>query len=184
MKRFYINAVSFFGIILPLIGCLILIGVIFFIKNAQLGDFEHRKAAYAANQRTTAQALALKNNIGSKIEHLTTWHELFKQLEGNKAKSTLLGTLDSAIKESKTKTLRINSQGNSSSVRNFDQNVKGTTSSYDISLTGTYSEVQEALLKLERKLPNLFLNKMTVRPQAAGKFIEVNLTYTIWESIN
>lgn len=173
------QSVTLFGVVLPLLGCITLFGIVLFVKNNQLGDFEQKKVLYNQGQQQMLQAQALKNQIGDELAHLTTWQDL---LDKQSSQTAVVGALESAISTTKTGTLLLNSQSKSSNVRGFSEKVQGTTASYDLSLTGTYSEAQEALLKLERKLPHLFLNNLSIRPQANGKFVELNLTYSIWES--
>ena len=51
---------------------------------------------------------------------------------------------------------------------------------YNISMTGTYQALQQSLLSLESRLPNLSLNSIDLKPQNGGQLLEAEISYSAW----
>ncbi|MGJ8671653.1 hypothetical protein [Rubritalea sp.] len=174
MKKFYIQSISVFSIIIPLIIIIIAWVAITVVKSTMLGDFEKNKVTYQTDQSLNQQLNILKKQAGY-AQYVPQWEELMQGDSFAKMNGQLEKSIESA---NKSKTLTLTSQKREGRP---NLGVAGPYSAYSYGIQGTYAEVQQCLLDLESNMPNSMLTKLTINASNSGNFYNFNLNFTTWE---
>jgi hypothetical protein len=174
MKKFYIQSISVFSLVIPLTITLIAWIVITTVKSSMLGDFEQVKSTYQNDQVLNAQLAKLKTQVGY-AKYVPEWQSLMKGDSFSKLNQQLEKSINTA---NNSKTLTLTSQKRESKPR---FGVKGNYSAYSYGLEGTYGEMQQCLLDLEARMPNTMLTKLDIEPSRSGNLYNFKLNFTTWE---
>lgn len=175
MKKQYIQSISCFSVLVPIILFLIGLAIINITKNSFIGDFEQNKQSYINDQSLNTQIEGMKKGSAQRQANLTSWNKL---LEGNSF-TKINNNLRESIKDNnKSKTLDILELNKGAEPKT---GVNTKSSSFDLSLVGTYTDIQNCLLNLEAKMPNLMVNSLSLEPQKNSKLINLKLNYIVWE---
>lgn len=177
MNPRYKSGILVFGAIAPLFVIVVIFGVLF-SQKAKIGkEYKKREAIYVANKRAEKTAAGVKTQLDTYQKRKVHWDNLLKRSD--------VGSVTALLKE-------ISAQYNGT--EKFRQNdfkyvnrevgigaaSKQPSVTYNISLSGTYQALQESLLALESKMPNLSLNSIDIEPQKNGQLLEAELTYSAW----
>lgn len=177
MKKYYIQPILLFSIILPLIALGIGIGLTKFATSKLIGDFEKKERIYDKDMKQIKLLNKLKSEKKSQQEELAIWKELMTS-DNNFAK--IRNTFrDAKDKNDQTNTLQLIDIINESRV------ISGAASKHitlGVQATGTYSDLQHCLLEAESRSPNIMLNSVSIKPKSNSKLLNLNAKYTLWVS--
>lgn len=165
------------GVVLPLLGILIAVGVMFSQKKRIDKEYAERKTIYTQNKNTEMQTAAIARQLKSYEAKSGQWDVLLEE--------SSLGTVTGILKEVSQAFEGSNSfkQDNFSFV-NKETGIGAVSEqpslSFTLAFSGTFSALQESLLTLESKMPNLSLNSLELSPQTNGPLLEAKLSYSAW----
>lgn len=176
--RFKIGIILF-GLFLPLLIIGVCFGVISSKKKKIAAEYETRKSAYQQQQLQMKSNKALEARLSRYDERKGDWDVLLKNSD--------IGAVTSLLKEISEEYRGTNTfhQGSFNFV-NKETGIGAVSQqpsvSFNVSLSGTYLAIQQSLLSLESKMPNLSLNSMTLTSEAnsPGSPLRAELSYSVW----
>ena len=161
---------------MPIACALLSLGIISLIKKNITGDAEKNKATYLEELELNEQIQQLEKGNTTRRDTLATWTKL---LEGNSF-TKINNNLRDSIETHKAKSQAIEIVGLSRGSKPKN-GVSFQSSSCDLILAGTYTDIQICLLNLEARMPNLMVNKFSLSPRKNSKLLNLNISYTVWE---
>ena len=175
MKNPYLDAISFFGIIIPLI----LFGIIFFgIKKTQSyfsTKHDEQAAAFQQDQLTIKQVEKLKNSEKEQNQILKEYESL---LESEPSTAITQSLRQSAEKYGKELSQSSFSRSRSNSVAT---RVDNPSSTWMFTLKGSLRSIQKALVELEQTNPHLMADSISFQVDRKNQRIQTNAVYTAWQ---
>lgn len=175
--RFKIGIILF-GVLLPLLVVGVIFGVISSQKKRIATEYAARKSSFQAQKRKEMFAKELDVKLSSYDDRKQSWEVLLKNSD--------IGTVTGLLKE-----ISAEYAGKETFKRNDFNFVNKETGigaasqqpsvSFTVSLSGTYQTIQQSLLSLESKMPNLSLNSMTLIPEPGSALLEAELSYSAWK---
>ena len=175
--RFKIGIILF-GAVLPLL----VIGLVWLAISSQKKkiEVEHatRKASYLAQQRQEEVAKGLQVKLSRYDDRKKSWDVLLRNSD--------IGTVTGLLKEisaeySGTETFKRNDFNFVNKENGIGAASQQPSVSFTVSLSGTYKAIQQSLLSLESRMPNLSLNSMKIAPEPGSSLLEAELSYSAWK---
>lgn len=177
MKSKFRAGILVFGLVLPLLGILAVIGILV-SKNSSVGkEYTEKETQYRRNQQVKMAAMAIQ----TKLHHYDGKSEQWRNLVAKSDVTALNETLkkvSSSFADPRT--------FNKTEFK-FDNNDRGIGAaseqpsfSFDLTLNGTYRSIQTGLLALESEMPNLSLNSLKLAPRENDQLLEAQLSYSAW----
>lgn len=177
MNPRYKTGILFFGAVAPVLVIFLIFGMLFAQKSRVGKEYKKREAITIANTRAENAAKGVRAQLVTYQKRQTQWDNLLRRSDA--------GSVTGLLKEISSKY---------SSGEKFRQNdfkfvnsetgigaASGQPSvTYNISLSGTFQALQESLLALESKMPNLSLNKIDIVPQKNGQLLQAEISYSAW----
>ena len=166
------------GVLVPLLGIGLIFGVISSRKKKIEQEYTTRKASYTANQRQKEVVKGLEVRMSKYDGRQDEWDVLLKNSD--------IGTVTGLLKEisaeySGTETFRRREFNFVNTETGIGAASKQPSVSFTVSLAGTFTAIQQGLLSLESKMPNLSLNSMKIHPDPGSSLLEVELSYSAWK---
>jgi hypothetical protein len=177
MNPRYKIGVIVFGLFLPLLGVFALVGILLSQKNRINEEYEKREQTYNRNENSRKQTLAMSAQLKTYRDREEQWDVLLANSDVGKV-TAILGEIQTGF--AGTNSFK---QDNFAFVGNKTGPAASSAQpsiSFDLALSGTFQSLQESLLSLESRLPNLTLNSMALSPQQNGNLLEAKLSYSAW----
>lgn len=161
---------------LPVLGIL---AAFFLLSNFnKKGDAEFKLRA-ANYQRVKSQEKQV-NQLTEKLEDIRakgeSWEKLLASSDVGAVTSLIRGISEGRSLE-EFKTSNFNFVGRPTGVGSVS---KQPSVSFDLGLSGNYGNLQEGLLAMESKMPNLVMNSMQLTPDRKGETLNLKLAYSAW----
>lgn len=177
MNPRYKNGILLFGAVAPLVIILVVFGVLASQKLRIAKEYKKREAVTVANQRNEQTAIGVKAQLATYKDRKTQWNTLLKRSD--------VGSVTGLLKEISSgyrggEKFRQNDFKFVNRETGIGAASKQPSVTYNISLSGTFQAIQESLLSLESKMPNLSLNSIELSPQPEGQLLQAELSYSAW----
>ena len=174
----YKQSIILFGIALPLLGLGVLIGALHFLKSEMTESFTVKTAQYKVFAQSRNAAVETESKISKRRPHLARWKEELSS-ETISAVRTHLKTISGIIPSKEfqeTDSARLDSR------TGFSSATTQKSSMIRLGFRGTYRSVQQGLLELEARMPQLQLQELKITPSAQSSLLNFQVTYTAWEN--
>jgi len=178
MKSRFKIGIILMGVVLPLVAVALVLGLISSRKEKVEVEYAKRKSGFEASQR---QAVAMQG-LGVRLKQFDdrkgSWEELLQDSDIGKVTQEL-NDISSKFRGSGT------FKQNGFDFVNQETGIGAASLqpsvSFRVSLSGTYQAIQQSLLILESRMPNLSLNSMTLTPRNNSPLLQAELSYSAWK---
>lgn len=175
-SRYKIGVIAF-GVVLPLLAVLVLVGVMISQKKRIDKEYAARQLIYTQNKNTEMQTKAIAAQLKSYQERSNQWDKLLDDSN--------VGTVTGILKEvsdtfAGSKTFKQDNFAFVNQKTGIGAASQQPSLSFTLAFSGTFSALQESLLNLETRMPNLNLNSLELAPQTNGSLLEAKLSYSAW----
>lgn len=176
----YKQSIIFFGIVIPLIIAIAVIGACVFFRAKIVGSFNNKVQYYSGYEKSRMGALEIEAQLGRQRADFERWNELLKQETFSLVTTNLRAIAEDLPPKEFQQTAfeRLGQSGGFGSVS------AQKSSGLKFNFRGTYRTVQRAFLELETRMPNLQLQELKIDPNAASdsSLLNFQVTYTAWEN--
>lgn len=180
--NFYRQSIALFGIGLPAIAAVVLIGLGFLAKSQIVASFKNKQGLFKTYQADFHKAQSEETAIIRQREHVQRWNALLEE-ESSSAVNNHLRTIAGILPP---KEFQKTAFERTSGSAGFAATSAQPASQLKIIFRGTYRTMQRAFLELETRMPQLQLQEMRIEPnsnqQNPSPLLNVQVTYTAWES--
>jgi len=177
MKRIYIQPIILFGIALPLITMLVLALIISSIKSSYLKGLPQSRIAYQNDQALSQSIQSVKQEYQNYKDKNSNLQEIMSS-SGSKS---VIDFLTQATWDSKSKTMMLAGQSRIRDTSSYTSNINTNAEGLNLTIDGTFKELQESMIALEYSYPNLYATNLSIKP--GKKSLEVQLNYLIWKPL-
>lgn len=176
--NFYRQPIILFGIVIPLILSLAVVGIGYVAKSKMTESFAEKRRNFLAHQQARSQSVALDQQVKSRRDDLKRWNENLAQ----ETASAIGVHLRSISEKLPNKEIQQTAFDPSNSSTGFGSASAQNASSIRIAFRGTFATLQKAFLELETRMPQLILEDMAIEPASnSPHLITTQVTYTAWE---
>ena len=174
----YKQPIILFGIVLPLLGLGVAIGALNFLKSEMTSSFAVKTKQYKVFSQSRNAMMETEGKISKRRPHLERWKE---QLSGEtiSAVRTHLKTIGETLP---SKEFQETDSARTESKSGFGAATAQKSSMIRLGFRGTYRSVQQGLLELEARMPQLQLVELKITPSAQSSLLNFQVTYTAWEN--
>lgn len=178
MNPHYKEPVLVFGLIVPLVLVVVVLGLGVHFRGKFESTYRSRKDHHASYKKVEAERSVLEKKIRAQEPHLNRWMSLFEGATGSDVKGFFSKFQESVSGQEFTQTAfrRTSASGG----------IGGASAQPSIQIQlafrGTYRALQNAFLELETRMPHLQLDslKLTVSNQNS-QVLNADLVYTAWQ---
>ncbi len=177
--NFYRQSIILFGIVLPALAAVAVIGVGYVVKSKITASYQHKLQHYSGHEMNLKTAMALEAELSKQRPHFERWQ---KDLSEETA-STVTSHLRSIATLLPAKEYQQTAFDPSSTASGFGSASAQNASQLRIAFRGTYRTMQRAFLELETRMPQLQLQELKIDPsQNQNSHLNFQVTYTSWEN--
>lgn len=175
--RFKIGVILL-GVFLPLLVVGLLFGFISSRKKKVETEYISRKANLKAQQIQKKTDENLKVRLSRFDEYKGSWEVVLQNSD--------IGKVTSLLKEISqeyrgTQTFKQNNFNFVNKETGIGAMSSQPSVSFTVSLSGTFQSIQQCLLSLESRMPNLSLNSMKLEPDQNSSLLTAELSYSAWK---
>jgi len=174
----YKQSIIFFGIVLPVLGLLAVVGGIFFLRSEMNESFALKTANYRIYSQSRTAAMQTEVQIKERREHLVRW----KKDLSTETSSALRVHLKEISDKLPSKEFQETGFDPINSRSGFAAATQQKSSQFRLGFRGTYRSAQRAMLELETRMPQLQLQELKVSPSDQSTLLNFQVTYTAWEN--
>lgn len=177
MNPRYKTGVILFGVVLPLLAVIIVGGLMQSQKKRIDKEYAERARIYKQQKNTEMQTRAIAAQLQSYQKRDRQWDQVLEDSN--------VGTVTGILKEvsdnfAGSKTFKQDNFAFVNKETGIGAASKQPSLSFTLAFSGTFSALQESLLTLESRMPNLSLNSLELSPQSNGPLLEAKLSYSAW----
>lgn len=174
----YKQSIILFGIALPLAGIAALIGGLYFLKLEMTESFAVKLKEHKIYSQSRNGVMEIEGKIARQRPHLTRWKDELSA-ETTSAVRTHLKAISEHLpskefQETGFDPLTGNSGLGSATLQKSSQ--------FRLGFRGTYRTIQQALMELETRMPQLQLQEIKIDPSPQSSLLNIQVTYTAWEN--
>ena len=175
----YRQTIALFGIALPVVAAIALIGVCSFLKSKMTASFENKTRTFKTYEQGRLAGLEIEAQVARQRKHLDRWQE---QLSEETA-SAVATNLREIYGELPNKEIQQTAFERPSASSGFGSASAQNSSQIRIALRGTFRTLQRAFLNLETRMPQLQLEELRIDPSTSqSSLLNLQVTYTAWEN--
>lgn len=175
----YRQSIILFGMVVPVIFVIAIIGGGFLIKSNMTASYENKQASYKSYEQGRLESMQIENKVTRQRQHLDRWTEAFKQ----ETASLVSNNLREILAHLPNKEIQQTSFERMSGTGGFGSVSAQKSSQVRLALRGTFRTLQRALLELETRMPQLQLLELRIDPSTnQSSQLNFQATYTAWES--
>ncbi|MBX3739622.1 MAG: hypothetical protein KF712_01420 [Akkermansiaceae bacterium] len=174
----YKQSIILFGIVLPILGLIALIGGCFFIKSEMEDSFATKMSQYRTDSQGRTAAMETETRIRTRREHLARWKKELAMETTSTVRTHLKAISDKLPSREFQETGfdPINSRSGFAAVS------QQKSSQFRMGFRGTFRSAQKAMLELETRMPQLTLQELKATPSDQSILLNFQVTYTAWEN--
>ena len=176
MNSYYKNAVTVFGLVLPLVVIGVLAGACLFGVARVNKKYSKAKAVYQQAQAQERQMSQMQKKVAQNGTHLKKWEEMMDR----ETRGSFAAHWEEAGKKFTSRDFQKAPHHWINQSEGLGQNIKQPTSQVEMKFTGTYRAMQLTLMEVESKLPQLQLDRLTVVPDNSSTKLNFTATFTVW----
>lgn len=174
----YRNSIIIFGLVIPTLLIIAVVGVSFVIKGNLTASFDNKMANFKTFQQGQKAGQAIEKEVTLQRQHLGRWDHLVKQDTASAVTSKLREISENLPSKEFQQTAFERSGSKGSLAGSAAQN----SSQIRIAFRGTYRTMQRAFLELETRMPQLQLEELKIDPSnSLTSLLNFQVSYTAWE---
>lgn len=178
----YRQSIVLFGLVLPLLVLLLLLGGCFLLKGKLAASFATKQQLFKTYEAGRLQAAGMEAKIVRQRDHLEYWNELLAK-EAASAVNTNLSAIAEGLPSKEFQKAGFDRTTGSGGLGAVSAQ---QSSQIRIAFRGTFRTMQRAFLELESRMPQLQLQELRITPNATQQdqspLLNIQVTYTAWES--
>ncbi len=176
----YKQSIILFGIVIPVIVAVIVIGVCAFFRNKITSSFAEKEQYYSGYEQSRMGALEIEAQLSRQRDSSERWQELVGQETFSLVTTNLRAIAEKLPPKEFQQTAfeRLGSSGGIGSVS------AQKSAGLKFNFRGTYRTVQKAFIDLETQMPNLQLQELRIDPSSTtdSPLLNFQVIYTAWEN--
>ena len=175
--RFKIGIILF-GILLPLLVIGFILSFISSRKNKVEAEYASRQSSFKLQKHQEQVVKGLGVRLSRFDDRKDEWDVLLNNSD--------IGTVTGLLKEisteySGTETFKSNEFNFVNKKTGIGAASEQPSVIFTVSLSGTFTSIQQGLLSLESRMPNLNLNSMKISPDPGSSLLLAELSYSAWK---
>ena len=176
----YKQPIIIFGIAIPLILTVLVIGSGALLLSKMAGSLDTKSQYYSGHEATRTGALQMEADLSKQKDSSERWQELVSQ-ETSSLVTTNLRTIAENLPPKEFQQTAFERLGSSTGLGKVSAQ---KSSGLRFNFRGTYRTVQLAFLELESRMPNLQLQELKIDPNSGteSSLLNFQVTYTAWEN--
>lgn len=175
----YRQTITIFGIVLPVIIAVVIIGGCYLLKSKMTASFNNKQANFKSYELSRMAGLEIEAQVTRQRQHLERWNKSFSQ----ETASAVTTNMREIFAQLPSKEIQQTSFERTSTAGGFGSVSAQKSSQIRIALRGTFRTLQRALLELETRMPQLQLLELRMDPSTSqSALLNFQVTYTAWES--
>lgn len=175
----YRQPIIIFGIGMPVLVAVVVVGICFFFKGQMMTSYQNKKKNHTAFEQGRMAGLVIESQVSRQQEHIKRWNEQLSQETASTVTSNLRAIAEHLPKKEYQQTAfdPSNTKGGFGSVS------AQKSSQLRIAFRGSFRTMQRAFLELETRMPQLQLQDLKIDPSASqSALLNFQVTYTAWEN--
>lgn len=174
----YRQSIIVFGIVLPIVATIAMVGVCSLLKSKMVASYENKEKTYKIYQQSRLAGLEIESQVSRQQAHIERWN---KQLQQETA-STVTTRLREIAEHLPKKEYQLTAFDPSSAKGGFGSVSAQDSSQLKIAFRGTFRTMQRAFLELETGMPQLQLQDLKIDPSTTqSALLNFQVSYTAWE---
>lgn len=176
MNSYYKKSIIVFGLALPLLCMVAIIGASLYMVSSTEKKFKAKSVEYAKAKAEERKIAQLQKVVGATGHHVKKWQHMLD--------TETRGTFD---EHWKTAGKNFTDQEFTRAPHNWvnyseglGKGISQPASQVEMKFTGTYRAMQLALMEVESKLPQLQLDSLVMAPDSGAKKINFTTKFTVW----
>lgn len=174
----YKQSIILFGIVLPIVGFAVVIGGLYFLKMEMTSSYAVKTEEYKIYSRSRIMAMEIEGKIAHRRPHLARWKEELSAETTSAVRTNLKAISEQLPSKEFQETAFDPLSGNTG----LGSVTTQKSSQLRLGFRGTYRTVQQALMELETRMPQLQLQEIRIDPSSQSSQLNVQVTYTAWEN--
>ncbi len=175
----YRQPITVFGIVLPVLATVVVLGLCYMLKTHMTQSFEHKQTNYKSNESSRMAGLEIEAQVTRQHQHIERWNTLLAQ-ETASAAQTTLREISAKLP---SKEIQLTAFDPSNVRTGFGAVSAQKSSQLRIAFRGTYRTMQRAFLELETRMPQLQLQELRIDQNSnQASLLNFQVTYTAWEN--
>lgn len=179
----YRQSIALFGILIPAIAAIVLVGGVYLVKNNVAASFADKQMHFKTFEANRINALGIEARVNRKRQYIDQWKTQLSE-ETKSAVSANLRKIQETLPNKEFQSTAfdpINTPGGFGSV------CAQRSAQIRLGFRGTYRTMQRAFLALETQMPQLQLQELKIDPsnsnsQSPVSLLNFDVTYTAWEN--
>jgi hypothetical protein len=175
----YRQAIALFGIVLPAIAGVALVGIGIYAKSTMEKSLETKLANYKSYEMTRHAGLEIEANVNRQRPHVERWTKML----ADETSSVVTSNLREISEHLPPKEIQMTAFERPSSSGGFGSISAQRSALIRIAFRGTYRTLQRNFLELETRMPQLQLQEFKIDPSTGtSPLLNCQVTYTAWEN--
>jgi len=174
----YKQSLILFGIVLPIIALAAVIGGLYFLKLQMTDSFATKTEQYKIYTQSQRGVMEIEGKIARQRPHLARWKEELSAETTSAVRTQLKAISEKLPSKEFQETAFDPLSGNSG----LGSATTQKSSQLRLGFRGTYRTVQQALMELETRMPQLQLQEIKIDPSPQSSLLNFQVTYTAWEN--
>jgi len=175
----YRQSIALFGILLPAVAAVALVGGVYMWKNSVTASFTEKQKHFKTFETNRVNALGIEARVNRKKQFMDQWKAQLAE-ETKSAVSANLRKIQESLPNKEFQSTAfdpINTPGGFGSVS------AQRSAQIRLGFRGTYRTMQRAFLALETQMPQLQLQELKIDPSSnQSSLLNFDVTYTAWEN--
>ena len=175
----YRQTIALFGIVVPILACLAVVGVCFLLKSKMDASFTNKMNKYKAYEVSRLSGLELEAQVTRQFQHM----ERRKTQLSAETAGAVTTNIREITEHLPTKEIQQTAFEPSNTKAGFGAISAQPSSQLRIAFRGTFRTMQRAFLELETRMPQLQLQELRIDPSTnQSSLLNFQVSYTAWEN--
>ena len=177
--HYYRQSIAMFGIVLPALAMVILIGICYLLKSKMTESYAYKMSNYKNYEMGRLAGIELESLVTRQRPHIERWDTQLSQ-ETASAVTTHMREITEGLP---SKEIQQTAFEPTSTKSGFGSTSAQNSSQVRIAFRGTFRTMQKALLELETRMPRLQLQELKIDPSSnQSSLLNFQVSYTAWEN--
>lgn len=175
----YRQSIVIFGVVLPIVAVVALVGFGFFLKGKMVASYENKQKTYKEYEMGRLAGLEIESHVSRQHQHIERWHNQLSQ----ETASTVTTHLREIAEHLPKKEFQQTAFDPSNTKGGFGSISAQKSSQLRIAFRGSFRTMQRAFLELETRMPQLQLQDLKIDPSSSqSALLNFQVSYTAWEN--
>ena len=176
--KFYQQSLIFFGIALPALFAIAVVGLCYFGSQKITTALDEKTDNFASSEQTRRAVADIEPEVARERENLERWQSLLSE----EVTSSVPSNMRAIAERLPDREFQQTSFERPTGTSGFGSASEQKSSQVRIGIRGTYRSVQRAFLELETRMPQLQLEELRLTPNTSQpSMLNVQVSYTAWE---